>query len=123
MSVSIITKGIICDSNNTGCDWTPSEKQQIRDALGIDGLKTNAVGGQLQNILSNQNRILGLVHENIYIDNPTFDSDGNMISARLRIYSNPVDVGTSNGVIGTYNISAPGNGPGRFTSWSQIRVS
>jgi len=68
-------------------------------------------------------RIVGLVHENIFIDNPTFDSDGNMTSARLRIYSDPTDVGTSTNVIGTYNISAPGNGPGKFTNWSQIRIS
>ena len=79
-----------------------------------------------ESIANNQDylkRIVGLVHENIYIDNPIFDSDGNMTAARLRIYSNPVDVGTSNNVIGTYNISAPGDGPGKFTSWSQIRVS
>jgi hypothetical protein len=77
-------------------------------------------------ITSNENylkRIIGLVHENIFIDNPIFDSDGNMTAARLRIYSNPTDVGTSSGVIGTYNISAPGNGPGKFTNWSQIRIS
>lgn len=77
-------------------------------------------------VLENQDylkRIVGLVHENIFIDNPTFDSDGNMTSARLRIYSSPTDVGTSTNVIGTYNISAPGDGPGKFTNWSQIRVS
>jgi len=30
-------------------DWTTSEKEQIRDALGVDGDKTTATGGQLQN--------------------------------------------------------------------------
>jgi len=29
-------------------DWTSGEKEQIRDALGIDGTKTTATGGQLQ---------------------------------------------------------------------------
>lgn len=29
-------------------DWTAAERAQIRDALGVDGAKTPAVGGQLQ---------------------------------------------------------------------------
>lgn len=33
-----------------GTDWTTSEKQQIRDALGVDGTKTTATGGQLQTL-------------------------------------------------------------------------
>jgi len=34
-------------------DWTSGEKEQIRDALGIDGTKTAATGGQLQVIDTN----------------------------------------------------------------------
>jgi hypothetical protein len=34
-----------------GSDWTAGEKEQIRDALGIDGTKTAATGGQLQAVL------------------------------------------------------------------------
>lgn len=33
-----------------GADWTAYEKQQIRDAIGIDGEKTVALSGQLQAI-------------------------------------------------------------------------
>ena len=66
-------------------------------------------------------RIIGLVHENIYIDNPVYDGDNNLTSARVRIYSTPASVGTANNVIGTYTITAPGDGAGRFTSWSQVR--
>jgi hypothetical protein len=76
-------------------------------------------------VLENQDylkRIIGLVHENIYIDNPVYDGDGNLTSARLRIYSAPGSVGTVNDVIGTYQITAPGDGAGRFTSWKQIKV-
>ncbi len=75
-------------------------------------------------VIENQDylqRIIGLVHENIYIDQPVYDGDSNLTSARLRIYSNPSDVGTSNGVIGTYQITAPGDGAGRFVSWKQVR--
>ncbi len=91
----------------------------------IDNISTDLVNISAS-IYENQDylkRIVGLVHENIYIDNPTFDSDGNMTAARLRIYSDPLDVGTDTNVIGTYQISAPGDGPGKFTSWSQIRIS
>jgi hypothetical protein len=97
---------------------------------------TNTIGGTINNIntnteaisaavMENQDylkRIIGLVHENIFIDNPVYDGDGNLTSARLRIYSNPSDVGTANNVIGTYQITAPGDGAGRFTSWKQVRV-
>jgi len=77
-------------------------------------------------VTENQNylkRIVGLSHENIFIDNPIYDGDGNLTSARLRIYSTPGDVGTDLNIIGEYQISAPGDGPGRFTSWQQIRTS
>jgi hypothetical protein len=33
-----------------GKDWTDGEKEQFRDAMGIDGTKTPATGGQLQTI-------------------------------------------------------------------------
>jgi len=33
-------------------DWTSSEREQIRDALGIDGSKTTATGGQLQDLIT-----------------------------------------------------------------------
>lgn len=67
-------------------------------------------------------RILGLVHENIYIDNTNFDVLSNLVSARLRIYSNAVDVGTSNNVLSTYTISAAPTGAGKFLNWRQVRA-
>ena len=66
-------------------------------------------------------RLLGLTHENVYIDTPIYDGDNNLTSARVRIYSDAGSVGTSAGVIGTYEITAPGDGPGKFTTWSQIK--
>ena len=66
--------------------------------------------------------VLGLVHSNIFIDNPIYDGDNNLTSARVRIYSNTASVGTTNDIIGTYEITAPGNGAGKFTSWKQVKV-
>jgi len=39
-----------------------------------------------------------------------------------KIYSVPESVSTNNDVIGTYEITSPGSGPGKFTTWKQIKV-
>jgi hypothetical protein len=36
-------------------DWTEDEKKQIRDSLGVDGLKITSVGGKVQEILADTN--------------------------------------------------------------------
>ena len=67
-------------------------------------------------------RTLGLVHHNIYIDNPTYDEHGNMISGRVRIYSDAASVGTNNNVIDTYLITSDGTECGKFTYWEQTKI-
>lgn len=61
-------------------------------------------------------RILGLVHQNIVIDETIFDQFGNMRSARLRIFREA----SKTNVIATYRITARPKGPGRFTTWEQV---
>jgi len=73
-------------------------------------------------ISSDLKRILGLVHQNIYIDTTKFDREGNMYSARLRIYSNSSSVGTVNDVLATYQITAETTGIGTFSYWKQVEV-
>ncbi len=67
-------------------------------------------------------RLLGLTHENIYIDNASYDSDSNLVGARVRIYSDSASVGTSSNVIGTYQITSTGSGPGKFSNWKQVKL-
>jgi hypothetical protein len=67
-------------------------------------------------------RVLGLMHENIFIDQAGYDINGNLISARVRIYSDSASVGTANNIIGTYTITSDGQGRGMFTNWRQVRV-
>ena len=55
-------------------------------------------------------RLLGLTQENQFIDNTVYNSDGNMTSSRLRLYSNSGSVGTTNDVMATYNITATYSG-------------
>lgn len=65
-------------------------------------------------------RTLGLVHHNIYIDDPIYDEYGNMISARVRVYSDTASVGTGSNIIETYKIEADGTQCGQFSFWKQV---
>lgn len=79
-------------------------------------------GSDFDTISDDLAEVLGLVHSNMFIDNPIYDGDGNLTAARIRIYSNSDSVGTENNIIGTYQISAPGGGAGKFTYWKQIKT-
>lgn len=68
-----------------------------------------------------QKTLLGLMHENIFIDSTVFDEFNNLVKARVRIYSDSSSVGTDENIIGTYNMSCNSNGPGKFKMWKQIK--
>lgn len=61
-------------------------------------------------------RILGLVHQNIVIDQTKFDQFGNLIRARLRIFKEA----SKTNVLATYRITANPSGPGQFSTWEQV---
>jgi YD repeat-containing protein len=67
-------------------------------------------------------KTLGLVHHNMYIDEPVYDEVGNMISARVRIYDDEANVGTDTGVIESYLITADGTQCGQFNYWQQVKI-
>ena len=67
-------------------------------------------------------KILGLVHQNILIDQTGYDEHGNLASARVRIYSDSVSVGSNNNVISTYQITAVSTDVGKFTTWVQEEI-
>lgn len=113
----------IDDINNTITVSTSGNFDDINTNISQINTNVLSVSASIVDINNDIKRLLGLVHENIFIDQPTYDSYGNMDSARLRIYSNPGSVGTDSDVIGTYEISAPSTSPGQFTSWKQIRIS
>jgi hypothetical protein len=76
--------------------------------------------GDLSDIYDSVIKTLGLVHHNFYIDDPTYDEHGNMIAARVRIYSDSASVGTSSNVIETYRLEADPTQCGQFTYWKQV---
>lgn len=60
-----------------GTDWTAAERNQIRDAMGVDGTKTAATGGQLQNKMdtSHINATAGKVNGVALVDVTTTNTD------------------------------------------------
>ena len=90
------------------------------DSTNMD-IKLDIIDSKCTEISNDLKRVLGLVHENIFIDLPSYDDDSNLISARLRIYSNPISVGTNNNILATYIIESDSSGPGKFTNWKQVR--
>jgi len=78
--------------------------------------------GDLTEIYNSVIRTLGLVHHNIFIDNPVYDDNSNMVTARVRIYSSAGSVGTDNDVIETYLIQADGTECGQFLYWQQVAI-
>ena len=51
-------------------------------------------------------RILGLVQENFFIDNTSYNTQNMLTYSRIRIYSNALSVGTDSNVISTYIMEA-----------------
>ena len=76
----------------------------------------------LTDIYTSVIKTLGLVHHNVFIDDPIYDEHGNMIYARLRIYSDSASVGTNSNVIETYKIEADGTKCGQFSFWKQVVI-
>jgi len=66
-------------------------------------------------------RILGLTQEDFYVDNTTWDSHHNMLTSRIRIYSNPSSVGTGNDVIATYLMDATYDTNGDMETYKVVK--
>jgi len=95
----------------------------IVDALYFPWGKTDDVqifNSDIDDVYDNVIKTLGLVHNNMQIDEATYDEFGNMIGARVRIYSDAASVGTNSNVIETYRIEADAEACGQFTYWKQV---
>ena len=103
-------------------DWFLAVYHNTYFPWGKTGI-TRVYANDFDTLSDEHKRILGLVHENFYIDQTTFDADCNLVAARVRIYDTPANVGTNNGIIGVYQITVNSSGPGKFTTWKQIRTA
>lgn len=66
-------------------------------------------------------RILGLTQENYYVYDTVYDGS-NMISSKIRIYSDGASVGTTNNVIANYNVTTTYDGSGNMETYSVVRA-
>jgi len=51
-------------------------------------------------------RVLGLVQENFFIDQAVYDDHNNLLSSRIRTYTNEASVGTNNDILAEYYMEA-----------------
>jgi len=112
--------GWVCDA---GQDLIGASRKAYAGAFAFGDYKADLTGlsADLAAVETKTDRILGLVHENMMIDQCVFDADDNLTSGRLRIYSAAASVGTGSDVVATYTITAVGAGPGKFDSWRMVK--
>jgi hypothetical protein len=110
--------GIVADG---GAVLANSERYSAstNESVEID-TKIDTIDTKIDTIDTKIDKILGLVHQNIHIDEAEYDDYGNMVSSRIRIYSNPLSVGGSANVIATYTVTSVGTDAGKFSSWQQV---
>lgn len=97
----------------------------INGPLKLSGSQPFLVNNELElenSNINDLNTIKGLVHHNVFIDSTIYDNDGNLVSGRVRIYSDSASVGTNNNVLNTYLLHADCNEAGKFISWSQVQI-
>jgi len=74
-------------------------------------------------------RVLGLVHENVFIDNTVHDINGQLVAARVRVFATKADVelatdggSETDGLISTYEMSTVYEGQGLMGSYRMKRI-
>lgn len=67
-------------------------------------------------------KILGLVQENFYIDQTTYDSNNNLTSSRVRIYLDASSTGTNSNVLETYQMTAAYDSKSNMTSYKMVKL-
>jgi hypothetical protein len=73
-------------------------------------------------------RVLGLVHENAFIDNTVFDASSQLITARLRIFDSKTNAQAATdggvetaGLVATYTIEADYEAAGRMKQYRMVK--
>ena len=75
-------------------------------------------------------RVLGMVHENAFIDNTIHDIDGQLIAARVRIFDSKANVelatdggAETTGLIAVYEMSTVYESKGQMGNYRMKRIS
>lgn len=104
-----------------------AETKRVSDLQDITAAQVNAecdtaISDAALATSAEMQRALGLMQENFYLDDPTFDSSNNLLTARVRIYSDSASVGTSDDVLATYNMTATFSGAGKVTTYKMVKA-
>lgn len=102
-------------------DWKGSIKWDTGGGSPVYAVE-EYIATDVSDIATDIKRVLGLLHENVYIDNTSYDAYNNLISGRVRIYSDAASVGTANNVIDTYTITVDAPSEGKFTTYKQVKA-
>jgi len=81
----------------------------VRQSLYFPWGKANNIqvyANDFDDIASSLARALGLMQDNYSMDNTIYNDDGNLISARIRLYDNKDSIGTDEDIIGVYSVTA-----------------
>jgi hypothetical protein len=75
-------------------------------------------------------RVLGLNHENAFIDNSVFDAQGQLLSCRIRIFNSKANCeaataggSETTGLLATYSMAAAYTAPGRLSTYRYLKVA
>jgi hypothetical protein len=79
-------------------------------------------------LAANIARILGLVHENAFIDNTIYDANAMLLSGRIRIFDSKANVQAATkggigeaGTVAEYTIEADYAGPGKMDTYRMVK--
>jgi hypothetical protein len=116
----------LSDADRYTSGTNDSFSDDITDAVFQEQINEHLDAGSFGYVINEINldlkRTLGLMHENIFIDETVYDGHGNLQSARVRIYSDSSSVGSDFNVIGTYTITSSSSETGKFDQWAQVKV-
>ena len=128
VSGMITVSGLVrlLDYSGAGCnviDGTLSEDGTADAVLNetvADHLTAGSLGYVVNESSDDLKRALGLLDENSSLDQQVYNVDHKLTSARKRIYSNKLSVGTDSDVLATYNIFAEWDGTA-LTSYKMVK--
>lgn len=89
--------------------WSVANTDDEFNSVYTENLQVNIDNTDIQ-------KILGLVHQNMVIDQPEYDTWHNLISARVQLFRDSAKTQ----LLATYRITADTIGPGRFSTWEQV---
>jgi hypothetical protein len=115
-------------------DWTPAleGRYTMVGELYFDALRTATAGYEkvaedidVNTTKTSIMRLLGLGQENQVVDQQAYDVDGNILSARIRLYDTKTNalLGGAGGVVATYTATMSYDVNGRLLNFTRVRDS